>query len=114
MTLFLRALLSAIQAGEAARLALGTTVAGAAADGLADARASLDEALELLQRRPATVRAALAWCEAVRRTDALLAACTDAEVNGTTAAHRDACAQHAVALNAERRALWALREEVGK
>ena len=94
---------------------LDRAIAGGAlaADGLADARASLEEALELLQRRPAAARAALAWCEAVRRTDALLAACRDAEVNGTVAAHRDACAQHAGALNAERRALWALREEVG-
>ncbi len=111
MTLFLRALCAAIRAGEAARLALGTTAAGAAADGLADARCSLDEALELLQRRPEVPRAALAWCEAAGRTKALLAAVEDLRKNDATdEAIADACLQHTAAKMAEGAALWALRE----
>ncbi len=111
MTLFLRALCAAIRAAEAARMALASPAAGAAADGLADARCSLDEALELLQRRPEVPRAALAWCEAVGRTKALLAAVEDLrKQDATDEAIANACLQHAAAKRAEAAALWALRE----
>ena len=113
MTLFLRALCAAIRAAEAARMARASPAAGAAADGLADARCSLDEALELLQRRPEVPRAALAWCEAVGRTKALVAAIQDLQVHhAPDDVLADAYIQHTAAKRAEAAALWALREEL--